>query len=178
MSHIQDEFVDAVNLWKLGETIIATNKGNLVVLSDHTFSKERRTLITRSYIKKVKISDDPLTYLTQKDEVLIVADDAGKIQIFNTELHVLYWILTPYVHILRLSFNSFPRKYRLISIGDDLIEEEGGEEEDEDIQTIYLETCPREASIEKNPLIIRDFMISKYQIFYNDSYGVHLKLCN
>lgn len=99
----------------------------------------------------------PLVYC----RVTVIADDCGQIKFYDADFKLLYWCrhLDLGVPITSICPNAVERRYKILKS----LNESELELTDDDIQhkdIIYEPLMPRDFTIDENPLIVRDFLIS------------------
>ncbi|XP_053692019.1 cilia- and flagella-associated protein 251-like [Sabethes cyaneus] len=148
--HGFQDYNDSVFVCDSPRAVSVTAAGMAIVWSDE---QKVDAPVRKQFLKYLHLKYASINVVRCCDQKLITGDDDGEIRFYDTCMRILYWFKQEDPEPIRtISFDILPRKYVL----------DGGHQQagKDDAEILLLDSVPRDVSLEGNPVIIRNFVIS------------------
>ncbi|XP_056636107.1 cilia- and flagella-associated protein 251-like [Diorhabda sublineata] len=160
---------------KCHECYASSSKGCILVFGNTLYAKpfaEGEINNDKLFIDSIKVSPVSLEYCTSTEGLVITGDARGEIYFFNKRIEILYWIrdfnLGPIASIsfcldAKLQIQDLNKYYVLPT-------KEGGgvfncdfRDMVEELEVLFQQDLPTNATIKREPFIVRDFVVATAQ---------------
>ncbi|KAJ8915077.1 hypothetical protein NQ315_014332 [Exocentrus adspersus] len=154
------------------ECYACSSKGCILVFANTLYTKpyeEGDLDNSKIYINAIKVSQCALRSCAATESSLVVGDAKGVILFFDKQVRLLYWLKNDYslAPIVSISFNMIPKikkqddlaVYTAVPSESHIFECNFSDITDE-LQTIFQQDLPRDASLLSDPFLVTDFFIA------------------
>ncbi|CAH1957592.1 unnamed protein product [Acanthoscelides obtectus] len=165
------DYTGGTYLHRCHQCYVSTNKGCLLLFANTLYSKpfeEGKLDNAKNFISAIKVSTDSISCLTTVDGMIVTGDVKGQIYFFNSRCKILYWLKDYKLGAIRsIGFSKVPKvkekdasKVIMHGFRDDKIFNCDYIDMLEELEEIFKSELPKDATLDMEPLIIRDFFVA------------------
>nr|CAH7750256.1 unnamed protein product [Callosobruchus chinensis] len=165
------DYTGGTYLQNCHQCYVSTNKGYLLLFANTLYSKpfeEGKLDNAKNFISAIKVSTDSISCITTVDGMMVTGDVKGQIYFFNNGCKILFWLKDYDLGAIRsISFSKVVKtkekdasKVLMHRFYDDRIFNCDYVDMIEELEEIFKTELPKDASLDMNPLVIRDFFVA------------------